>query len=150
MSPMIIDAVFAYAHFFAIGCLVAVLAMETALLRDGPTASVIERLAKIDLGYGMSAVLILIAGAGRVGMGLKGAAYYMDNPAFWVKMGLFVLVGLASVPPTLQFIAWRKALKKNPNFAPDTAALRRVRMHLKAQWILLALIPLAAVVMARI
>jgi uncharacterized membrane protein len=111
VSPTVIDAVFAYAHFFGIGCLVAVLAMETAMLRGDLRPAIFERLAKLDLGLGVSAVLILVAGAGRVGMGLKGAAYYMGNPA------------------------------------PD--ALHRTRLFIKAEWLLLALNPLAAVVMTR-
>jgi uncharacterized membrane protein len=40
---MLVGAVFAYAHFFAIGCLVAVLAMETVLLRDMPTAPALNK-----------------------------------------------------------------------------------------------------------
>lgn len=149
MSPLALDAVFAYAHFFAIGCLVAVLAMETVLLREAVTATVIARLAKIDLGYGLSVALILIAGGGRVAYGLKGAAYYIGNPVFWVKMGLFAAAGLASLPPTLQFIAWRKALSTDSKFQPAAAAIQRVRVLIKLQWLLLALIPLAAVLMAR-
>jgi putative membrane protein len=146
---MVIDAVFAFLHFFGIGCLVAVLAMQTALLRDPPTKAVIERLNKIDMGLGLSALLILGAGAGRVMGGLKGSAYYMGNPVFWVKMALFVGAGLASVPPTLAFFAWGKGLKANARFQPPAEALARVRMFIKIEWLLLALIPLAGVLMAR-
>ena len=149
MPPMIVDAIFAFVHFLGIGCLIAVLAMETLLVRETPKAPVIERLNRIDLGYGLSAVVILLAGAGRVVWGLKGMAFYMESPVFWVKMGLFVATGLASVPPTLRFIAWRKALRANPLFQPTPEALHKVRALIKLQWVLLALIPLAAVLMAR-
>lgn len=149
MSPMVIDAVFAFVHFLGIGSLVAVLAMQTAALRDQPTPTAIEYLNKIDMGLGISALVILLAGAGRVVWGLKGADYYMGNTVFWVKIALFFAAGLASVPPTLAFIAWRKGLKANAAFRPTAEALARVRMHIKAQWLLLVLIPLAAVLMAR-
>lgn len=142
-----IDAVLAFLHFFGIGCLVAVLAMQTALLGGTPTP--IERLNKIDMGLGLSALLILAAGAGRVMWGLKGADYYMGNPVFWVKIALFFGAGLASVPPTLAFFAWRKSLAGNARFQPPADALKRVRMFVKLEWLLLALIPLAAVLMAR-
>lgn len=144
---MVIDAAFAFLHFFGIGCLVAVLAMQTALLAATPTP--IERLNKIDMGLGLSALLILAAGAGRVMWGLKGAEYYLGSALFWVKMALFFGAGFASAPPTLAFFAWRKELKANARFRPPAEALARVRMFVKLEWLLLALIPLAAVLMAR-
>lgn len=144
---MVIDAVLAFLHFFGIGCLVAVLAMQTALLNGTPMP--IERLNKIDMGLGLSALLILAAGAGRVMWGLKGADYYIGNLVFWAKIALFFGAGFASVPPTLAFFAWRKALKENARFQPPADAINRVRMFVKLEWMLLVLIPLAAVVMAR-
>ena len=60
-----------------------------------------------------------------------------------------VLAGIASVPPTLAFFAWRKALKQNARFQPPADAVARVRRFVKLEWLLLALIPLAAVLMAR-
>jgi putative membrane protein len=149
MSPMVIDAVLALVHFLGIGALVAVLAVQTALLRDAPTPAVIERLNKIDMGLGLAAVAILLAGAGRVVWGLKGADYYMGNPVFWVKIALFFAAGLASVPPTLAFISWRKGLKASSGFRPKPEALARVRTFIKLEWLLLVLIPLAAILMAR-
>ena len=136
-------------HFVGIGALVAVLAIQTALLRDAPTPAAIERLNKIDMGLGLAAVAILLAGAARVVWGLKGADYYMGNPVFWVKIALFLAAGLASVPPTLAFLAWRKGLKACSGFRPKPEALARVRAFIKLEWLLLVLIPLAAVLMAR-
>ncbi len=144
---MVIDAVFAFLHFFGIGCLVAVLAMQTALLSTTPTP--IERLNRIDLGLGLSALLILGAGGARVAWGLKGIDYYWGNPVFWVKMALFFGAGLASVPPTLAFFAWRKELTAKARFQPPADQIKRVRLFIKLEWLLLALIPLAAVLMAR-
>lgn len=144
---MVIDAVFAFLHFLGIGCLVAVLAMQTALLAATPVP--VDRLNRIDMGLGLSALLILGAGGARVAWGLKGIDYYWGNPMFWVKIALFFGAGLASVPPTLAFFAWRKALKENARFQPPAEALTRVRMFVRLEWLLLALIPLAAVIMAR-
>lgn len=144
---MVTDAVFAFLHFFGIGCLVAVLAMQTALLAATPTP--IERLNKIDMGLGLSALLILGAGGARVAFGLKGMDYYWGNPMFWVKMALFFGAGLASVPPTLAFFAWRRELTAKPRFQPSAGQIKRARMFIKLEWLLLALIPLAAVMMAR-
>lgn len=149
MPALTLDAVFAYAHFFGIGCLVAVLAMETALLAERMAAHHIKRMARIDLGYGLAAALVLIAGAGRVVYDLKGPMFYMSNPAFWVKMSLFAATGLLSVIPTLEFIRWRRAITADAGFHPPPERIRRMQMIVRVEWLLLALIPLAAVFMAR-
>ena len=146
---MLADAILAYLHFFGIGCLVAVLAAETVLVKPQMAAPTIARLSRIDLGYGLAAALILIAGAGRVVYGLKGAMFYMGNPAFWVKMGLFAATGLISIAPTMTFIAWRRAITNEPTFHPAAGKIARGRLLIRLQWVLLALIPLAAVLMAR-
>ena len=146
---MLADAIFAYLHFFGIGCLVAVLAAETVLVKPQMAAPTIARLSRIDLGYGLAAALILVAGAGRVVYGLKGPVFYMGNPAFWVKMGLFATTGLISIAPTRTFIAWRNAVTHDGAFHPAVDRIACVRLFIRLQWVLLALIPLAAVLMAR-
>jgi putative membrane protein len=75
--------------------------------------------------------------------------FYMANPMFWVKMGLFAVAGLISIAPTLTFVAWRKAVAHDSAFHPERAKISRVRLLIRLQWVLLALIPLAAVLMAR-
>jgi putative membrane protein len=146
---MLADGIFAYLHFFGIGCLVAVLGAQTALLKPQMSAPTMGVLARIDIGLGISAILIIAAGAGRVIYGLKGPLYYTHNPIFWTKMVLFAGAGLASVPPTLAFIAWRKALAGDAAFHPDARAIAHVRRFIRLEWLLLMLVPLAAVLMTR-
>jgi len=58
-------------------------------------------------------------------------------------------VGLLSVPPTIAFIGWRRALKADPSALPAPAAVRRVRGFLRAEVGLLLLVPVFAALMAR-
>jgi putative membrane protein len=147
---MLLDALFSYGHFLAIGALVAFLAMETALVRSETfTPAILKRMALIDAGLGASGVSILLFGAGRVFYGLKGSEYYLGNHVFWTKMALIVLTVLASVPPTINILRWRKASAADPAFQPPERKLRSVRGHIIAEWVLLTLIPIAAVAMAR-
>ncbi len=150
MSPIVLDAILAYGHFLFIGTLIACLAMETALVRANEFSQPqLKRLATIDALYGLSSLLIIVFGVCRVLYGLKGADYYVGNHVFWTKMALFAATGLASVPPTINFLRWRKASAADPAFQPPPRKLRSVRGHIVAEWILLALIPVAAVLMAR-
>ncbi len=147
---MWIDALLAYGHFFFIGTMIAYLGMETAFMRAGDfSAPKLRRLAQIDLFYGLSVLMIIVFGIARVHYGLKGAEYYLHNHVFWTKMALFAAAGLASIPPTINFLRWRKAVAADPAFQPPPRKLRSVRGHIIAEWILLTLVPVAAVLMAR-
>lgn len=43
----------------------------------------------------------------------------MGNSLFHAKLGLFILVGLLSILPTVVFIKWRKTLKAGQVPAPS-------------------------------
>lgn len=146
---MDIDLVMACAHHLVVFALVVLLAVEFALTRPGLAAPAIRRLAGIDAAYGGMALLVLIVGFARVSMGSAGSAYYFSNWVFWTKIGLFALIGLLSILPTLRYRAWARAAKADLAFSPDAGAVRSVRRLLHAELGLLFLIPLLAAAMAR-
>jgi putative membrane protein len=146
---MIIDALVSYAHFAAVFLLFAFLTVEAMLLRyevDSKTATLIAR---VDLWYGASAVLVLVTGLLRLFLGAKGQAFYLENPVFWMKVALFAVVGMLSISPTLMFLRWSRAMKTNPGFTPEDAERRKARRAVMIQIHVAALLPLAAVLMAR-
>jgi len=143
------DAILAYLHFGAIFTLIWFLAKEWTLLRTGASSVDVERLASADAGFGMSAGVVLVTGALRAVYGVKGWAFYAHNPAFHVKIGLFVLVGLISIAPTLMFLRWRKARRQDASFRVSEPEWKRARLWLMIELHLVALIPLAAVIMSR-
>lgn len=149
MDAVMLDAILAYLHHLGIGILIAYLAMETALVRGPLAPSLFYRLARIDAGVGFAAGLILFAGIGRVMYGLKGAEFYTGNHVFWTKMALFALAAGASIPVTINLLKWRKAAILDPNFQPPPEKLRLVQRHIKIEWALILLIPIAGVLMAR-
>ncbi len=143
------DAILAYLHFAAIFTLIWFLAKEWTLLRAGAASVDIERIAMADAGFGMAAGVVLITGALRAIYGVKGWAFYAHNPAFHVKIGLFVIVALISIAPTVRFVRWRKARRLDASFRVPEQEWRSVRRLLVIELHLIALIPLAAVIMAR-
>jgi putative membrane protein len=143
------EALLAYAHLLAILTMVVFLTSEAALCRpEWLNAAMVERLAKIDAIYGLSAVLVLATGLARVFWGVKGSGWYWANPLLYVKLGLFVAIALLSIRPTLQFLRWRKALRAGGTL-PDEAAVRKVRRLVMVQAHLIPVVPLAAVFLAR-
>jgi putative membrane protein len=146
---VIADALYAYLHFAAILGLAAGLFAEALLLRAAPGAATLRAVGRADLVYGVSAGLVLATGLARVFFGAKGAAFYVANPVFWTKMGLFVLLGLLSIPPTVRILRWNRLAKADASFVPAPGQVGAVRRLVLIELHLLALVPLAAVLMAR-
>lgn len=143
------DFLLAAFHHLAVFAMVITLGAEMVLMRPGLDAAGVARLGRLDAAYGGLAGLVLVAGLLRVVFGAAGWDYYAGNWVFWTKMGLFALVGLISVVPTMAILRWRRRQAAEPGFAPDTAEVLRHRrlIHLEAG--LLLLIPVAGAAMAR-
>ena len=137
------NSLLALLHFFDIGALAMILFAEWSQLRGRLESARIAFLLKLDLGYMLSAMAVLATGFARALLGDKPWAYYAGNPVFHAKLGLFVLIGLISIVPTLRYMRWRKTGVAE---ADDVQATRR---WLLAQLVLLPLMPLCAVVLAR-
>jgi putative membrane protein len=143
------DFLLAALHHLAVFSMVIVLGTEMVLLRPGLDAAGVARLGRLDLTYGGLAGLVLVVGSLRVIFGAAGWEYYAGNWVFWTKMGLFALMGLISVIPTLAILRWRKRQATEPDFVPEAAELRRHRRLIHFEAGLLLLIPVAAAAMAR-
>ncbi|HBZ92181.1 MAG TPA: DUF2214 domain-containing protein [Pseudomonas sp.] len=139
----------AYLHYLSIFALFALLSIEHVLFRAPLDLSRARSLMIADLAYGICAGLVLITGIARVLWFGKGAAYYMGNSLFHTKLGLFILVGLLSILPTLVFIKWRSAVKTGQVPTPSARQVRLVTWSIRVELMLLLAIPLLATLMAR-
>ncbi|PIA72093.1 DUF2214 family protein [Pseudomonas sediminis] len=142
-------ALVAYLHYLSIFALFALLSIEHVLFKTPLDLSCARSLMITDLAYGICAVLVLATGVARVLWFGKGAAYYMGNSLFHAKVGLFVLVGLLSILPTLVFIKWRSAVKAGQVPEPSARQLRLVTWSIRLELLALLFIPLLAALMAR-
>lgn len=146
---MTAEALLAYAHFLAILTMTVFLASEAALCRkEWLNAAALERLARVDLIYGISALAVLATGLARIGWGMKGSAWYWSQPLLHAKVTLFVVIGVMSIVPTMRILRWRKALRAT-GALPDEAQVRSTRRLVMIEAHLLVLIPLLAVFLAR-
>lgn len=146
---MILESFLAYAHFLAILTMVVFLGSEAALTRvEWLNAAAVRRLATIDAVYGIAAVAVLATGVARTVWGVKGVGWYWGNPLLYVKLTLFLTIGLLSIRPTLNFQRWRRALQAG-GALPDEAQVKATRRLVMIEAHLVALVPLAAVFLAR-
>ncbi|WP_202840748.1 DUF2214 family protein [Luteimonas saliphila] len=143
------DFLLASAHHLLLFGLIAMLALQSALLSRPLDAAALRRLVGIDRGYGMTAGLLLVFGLARVFHGAKGADFYLHNPWFHAKLGLFLLAALLSLWPTLTFVRWRRAARTRPDWLPDPAQVARMRTIIRLEFALISLILVLAAAMAR-
>ena len=143
------DLILAIAHHLAVFTLVAIFAAEFALLRPGLEGKRLTQLGALDRAYGATAMLVIVVGVVRVIFGSAGWEYYVGNWVFWAKMIAFLGVGLASIPPTVAILRWRKAAAADAGFVPAAAEIAAARRFLYLQAVLLVFIPSFAAAMAR-
>src|SRR5690606_32229078 len=89
--------------------------------------------AMITLSFGL--LLWLVVG--------KPAAFYSSNPIFIAKVGLFVVVGLMSIYPTVFF------MKNRNNTAAIITLPKTLLITKRLELLFLTVLPLLAVLMAR-
>ena len=142
-------AVAAYLHFVAIFMLFALLVLEHQLFSQPLDFKRARSLFRTDIAFGIVAALVLITGAARAMRYGKGMDYYLNNSFFHAKIGLFVVVALLSIYPTVTFLRWRPALQAGQAPVLSPASNRWVKLIIRAELLALLMIPLLATLMAR-
>lgn len=145
---MQIDLLLAMAHHVLAFLLIALLAVEIAIVRPGLSVADLPRLSRVDALYGLVAVALVAVGICRVVFGLKGWEYYVYYPVFRAKMAAFAVIAVLSVRPTLAILRWRKASRGGMASVPEEQ-IRSLGVYLKAQAALFVVVPLLADMMAR-
>ena len=105
------SVIFSFLHFFAFFAITAALVVQLVLLRNIFDVEAARRIQRADRAYGIFAVVLLVVGFSRVIWFEKGSEYYFNNDFFLLKMGLFIIVGLVSIYPTITYIKWNRWLK---------------------------------------
>jgi putative membrane protein len=139
-----LDLLLAIAHHLLVFALFGILFAELVLVRRRMDERAVARVGAIDVWYGALAGLIIVVGFSRAIFAAKGWFYYSHNAFFWAKLGTFAVIGLLSVPPTIEYIRWRRR-----NMVPSDAQVRTAQRFLWIEVVLFALLPIFAAAMAR-
>lgn len=134
-----------YIHFISIFIVVSSVVAEHLLLKAKMTRAELKRLSVLDGFYGIASIILVGAGSylwlGGIG---KPAEFYTNNPIFLAKVGLFVIVGLLSLHPTVFFLKNRKGVDQT-----ELVELpKSVKMVIRIELLILFLMPLLATLMA--
>lgn len=134
-----------YIHFVSLFTIAGTLTAELILLKPVLVRSEVKRLARIDGLYGLAAITLLAAGLTLwLGSYGKPAEFYSKNWVFHLKLGLFVVIGLLSIYPTVFFLK-----KRNGNAMDVVPIPRSIMWMVRIELLLMAVIPMLAGLMSR-
>jgi len=131
-----------YLHFIGIFVIVSALFAEHMLLKKEMSGAEIKNLAKIDLFYGIAAIVVLVAGLTLWFWVGKPAVVYTRNFLFHTKLLLFLTLGILSIYPTVFFVKNRKN-EQGRIIVPNL-----IFMLIRIELLIIFIIPLFAVLMA--
>jgi putative membrane protein len=132
-----------YLHFIGIFIIVSALFAEHMLLKKEMSGSELQKLARIDLFYGLTAIIVLVAGLILWFWVGKPSAFYTRNFLFHIKLTLFLVLGILSIYPSVFFVKNRKS-KLDKIVVPNS-----IKILIRIELMILFIIPLLAVFMAR-
>jgi putative membrane protein len=141
------DLILTILHHLLVFGLVGMLMVTRTLLKAGTID--VGRLARIDGGAGLTAMLVLAVGVARAVWGGKGWLFYESNPFFWGKVACFVLIALLSLPPTMAFLGWNRARRSDPAYQPPAAEVARALRFNGLMALMLIPLLICAAAMAR-
>lgn len=141
---MIVDIFVRYLHFISLIVLMAAVLGQHLLLKPSMKRSAIATVQRIDIVYAVMVVIVLATGFAQWFWVGKPAEFYSKNPVFHVKVTLFLIVGLVSIYPSV-FLG--KGKKGDPEEVIEVPI--GVIMSIRAELLLLFLMPLLATLMAR-
>ena len=143
------EVVLAFIHLSAVLGWVVFASSQAALCRaEWMNAAVVRRLVRLDTILWVATAAVLLSGLARSAWGAKGAAWYWGNWLLHLKLTLFFITALLMIGPTRRIARWQARLAAGGSLPPE-AEISGVRKLVMIETHLVALIPLAAVFLAR-
>ncbi|MDR1967276.1 MAG: DUF2214 family protein [Burkholderiaceae bacterium] len=143
------EALLSFVHLSAILGWVVFASSQAALCRsEWLSAAVVRRLLRLDAILWTATAAVLLTGLARIQWGAKGTSWYGHNPLLWLKLALFILAALLLIGATRRYRRWQAELNAS-GALPPSAEVRAARLRVMIATHLVAVIPLAAVFLAR-
>jgi len=143
------SAVVAYVHYLGIIICFGALMFERIILKINLSKNETISIIIADLVYGIAGLAILITGILRVKYYGQGGEFYTGNPIFWVKVSLYIVIGLISLYPTTTYILWAIPLSRNNLPVISENLVKRFRLIITTELVGFVVIPFFATLMSR-
>ena len=133
-----------YLHFISLIALSAAVFAQAFLLRPEMTRREIAQIQRVDILYAVMVVVVLATGFAQWFWVGKPSQFYSSNPIFHAKLTLFLIIGILSAWPSVFLGKQRKGDSEETIEVPKS-----VTLSVRAEVLLLILMPLLASLMAR-
>ena len=143
------SAFVAYFHYLGIILCFGALLYERIFLKENLNRKEVINMIVADVIYGIAGLAILITGILRVKYFGQGGEFYLNNPIFWFKVSVYVIVGSLSLYPTTTYILWAIPLSKNELPIISDKVVKRFKFIISTELACFAMIPFLATLMAR-
>jgi putative membrane protein len=143
-SNRLLRLLLAATHLLALGIGLGAVWARGRALRGIVDNAALRRAFAADAWWGVAAVLWLGTGLARLFAATeKSLEYYLRNPLFHLKMGLFVVILLLEIWPMMTLIHWRRAIGRNQS-ATVTSAHRIARISVIEAFLVVVIVFVAA------
>ena len=149
VNDVSISALVAYFHYLGIILCFGALMFERITLKINLNKNEAISIIIADVIYGIAGLAILITGILRVKYYGQGGEFYTSNPIFWVKVSLYIVIGLLSLYPTTTYILWAIPLSKNKLPVISEDLVKRFKLIIVTELVGFAVIPFFATLMSR-
>ncbi len=143
------SSITAYLHYLGFMLAFGALVVESQTLKKDLSLAEAWKVVVADAIYGLAGTTILVTGILRVIYFGKGTDYYLNNPVFYIKVGIFILVSLFSLYPTFSFLSWVKGLRDRKTPDLELPQVQRLLWLIRGELVGFTLIPLFAAILAR-
>ena len=144
-----ISSLVAYVHYLGIILCFGALIYERIILKTNLSKKETISIIIADVVYGIAGLAILITGILRVKYYGQGGEFYTSNPIFWVKVSLYIVIGLISLYPTTTYILWAIPLRRNNLPVITEDLVKRFRLIITTELVGFVVIPFFATLMSR-
>jgi putative membrane protein len=138
-----------YLHFIGIMVIMGSLISEHLMLKPGILKQQIKSLAGVDLIYWLAILVVLASGLLRwLIFDPKGVDFFSKNPLFHIKLTVFFIMAIISIFPTIKLRKWNKQARQENHLNVSDRDIKKQLMFIRVELLLLAIIPLLAVMVA--
>ena len=143
------SALVAYVHYLGIILCFGALIYERIILKINLSKNEFISIILADVVYGIAGLAILITGILRVKYFGQGGEFYTSNPIFWIKVSLYIFIGLLSLYPTITYVLWAIPLSKNKLPVVSENLVKRFKLIITTELVGFTVIPFFATLMSR-
>ncbi|HRD41346.1 MAG TPA: DUF2214 family protein [Prochlorococcaceae cyanobacterium AMR_MDS_5431] len=146
-SGLIGNAIISYIHYLGVMICLSSLVLQRRLIQTRLSKYDFSLIIISDVIYGISSLLVLISGILRVLYFGQTSTFYIENPLFWWKVGIYLAIEGLSLYPTVTYVLWIIPLIKGSIPTVDQQVISRLNFILSIEILTFIIIPFLAILM---